>query len=121
MTTVPSKEFQQLAELAQGTTAKVAENQPFTFLSLAPATSTSYPQTRNPQRTESLPPTPPEAVAETPKLEVANLDQMKRRTSSLSSDGAKSPTGLRFLKLGPVHWGEHPGDHKSDWHDVAVE
>ncbi|KAI5925029.1 hypothetical protein F4810DRAFT_708834 [Camillea tinctor] len=66
---------------------------PTTFLSLAPTTSSSYPTTQD--------------------VTPANTS---RRSSSLSSVGS-----LRFLKLGPVHWGEHPGEHKGDFHEVAVE
>ncbi len=39
-----------------------------------------------------------------------------RRSSSLASD--ESGAKLRFLKLGPVHWGV--GDGKGDWSDVGV-
>jgi hypothetical protein len=69
------------------------EPKPKGFLSLAPTTSQSYPSA------ESIKPAGP------------------RRSSSTASE-AKS---LRFLKLGPVHWGEHPDEHKEDFHEVAVE
>jgi hypothetical protein len=36
----------------------------------------------------------------------------------MSSDGSAGKARLRFLKLGPVHWGEHQGDHKEDWHEL---
>jgi hypothetical protein len=85
-----------------------SNGQSFTFLSLAPATSESYPQ----QPPKSTPLTAA-ALDEGTKQAESNV---KRRASSLSSDGAKS----RVLKLGPVHWGEHPGDHKGDWHENAV-
>ncbi|KAL2883059.1 hypothetical protein SGCOL_001751 [Colletotrichum sp. CLE4] len=74
------------------------------FLSLAPTTSSSYPFRQ--QQTA--------AVAVT----AAEPAPLKRRTSSMSSDGAA--TGLRFLKLGPVHYGEHPDEHKSDWHPALL-
>ncbi|KAL0935230.1 uncharacterized protein CTRU02_209821 [Colletotrichum truncatum] len=72
------------------------------FLSLAPTTSSSYPF-RVQQQTA--------AVAEPAPL--------KRRTSSVSSAGNGAP-GLRFLKLGPVHYGEHPDEHKEDWHPALL-
>lgn len=70
------------------------EPSPMNFLSLAPSTSESYPTTQD------IKPAGP------------------RRSSSTSSAEAKS---LRFLKLGPVHWGEHPDEHKEDWHEVTNE
>ncbi|KAI8628857.1 hypothetical protein F5Y19DRAFT_475945 [Xylariaceae sp. FL1651] len=66
---------------------------PMTFLSLAPETSASYPLAQN--------------------IKPATTT---RRSSSVSSAGS-----LRVLKLGPVHWGEHPDEHKEDFHEVAVE
>ncbi|KAK8075217.1 hypothetical protein PG997_009880 [Apiospora hydei] len=36
-----------------------------------------------------------------------------RRTSSLGSEKS-----FRYLKLGPVHWGEHTDEHKEDFHHV---
>ncbi|KAK1981237.1 hypothetical protein LZ30DRAFT_750202 [Colletotrichum cereale] len=76
------------------------------FLSLAPTTSSSYPFRAQP--------TAAAAVTEPAPL--------KRRTSSVSSDVSKNgaATGLRFLKLGPVHYGEHPEEHQSDWNPVLL-
>ncbi|KAI1649907.1 uncharacterized protein F4817DRAFT_329100 [Daldinia loculata] len=75
---------------------QVRNSQPQMFLSLAPTTSASYPT----------------AQSIKPALHA-------RRSSSQSSVG--SVNSLRFLKLGPVHYGEHPGEHKEDFHEVAVE
>ena len=72
------------------------ERRASTFLSLAPATSASYPQ----QKTQKS----------APKADGA---EEKRRSSSSSS-------GPRILKLGPVHGGQHLGEHDEDWHEVAV-
>ncbi|CAN8101040.1 unnamed protein product [Discula destructiva] len=72
------------------------------FLPLGPVTSNSYPKTQQAR------PAPVGAV-------------QKRRTSSTSSDGKGT---FRVLKVAPVHYGEHAGDHQEDWHDVpevAVE
>ncbi|KAI1288915.1 hypothetical protein F5Y03DRAFT_72021 [Xylaria venustula] len=69
---------------------------PTTFLSLAPETSASYPTAQ-----DIKPAAHP------------------RRSSSVSS--ASSTGSLRVLKLGPVHYGEHPDEHKEDFHEVAVE
>lgn len=87
---------------------EAAERRPSTFLSLAPTTSASYPQQPKTKLT-------PGALAEVPVA-----PELKQRTSSMSSDGNKS-AGFRFLKLGPVHWGEHQEDNKTDFNQVAVE
>lgn len=73
-----------------------------TFLPLGPVTSDSFPKAQQPARP------------------VAEGEMHKRRSSSLSSDG-KSAAGYRVLKVAPVHYGEHAGEHKDDWHEVAVE
>jgi hypothetical protein len=90
------------------------------FLSLAPATSSSYPITQKTRPTQ----TPETALPLTAAALAQATDEAadaKQRTSSLSSDGSKSGAGLRFLKLGPVHQGEHLDGAKGDWHDLAVE
>ncbi|OIW25983.1 hypothetical protein CONLIGDRAFT_635749 [Coniochaeta ligniaria NRRL 30616] len=90
------------------------------FLSLAPTTSASYPLTPKPRPTptsETALPLTTTALAQA----TAEVVDTKQRTSSLSSDGSKSGAGLRFLKLGPVHQGEHLDGAKGDWHDLAVE
>ena len=70
------------------------------FLPLGPVTSSSFPKAQ--------------------QAKAASEDKYhKRRTSSLSSDG-KSTTGFKVLKVAPVHFGEHAGDHQDDWHEVAV-
>jgi hypothetical protein len=82
-------------------------------LSLAPNTSDSFPKQKTKQPEASTEPLTTEALAEVSKVDA------KRRTSSLSSDGSKS--GFRFLKLGPVHYGEHQDESKGDYSEVAVE
>lgn len=77
-------------------TFRKIEPLPKSFLSLAPSTSQSYPSAQD------IKPAAP------------------RRSSSTSTTGSEAKS-LRFLKLGPVHWGEHPDEHKEDWHEVAVE
>jgi hypothetical protein len=125
-----AEELRQLSEQARHfppTTTDNRERRPSTFLSLAPKTSESYPRTQKTktptpvkQTEEPAAPLTAEALAEATKAqEEAHIELMKRRTSSLSSDGSKSR--LRFLKLGPVHWGEHQDEHKGDWHEVAVD
>lgn len=113
---------EQLQQLSEQTVdfaaAEVADRRPSAFLSLAPKTSDSYPRT---QRTKQ--PLTAEALAEATKQDEASAstdadaDATKRRASSLSSDASKR----RFLKLGPVHWGEHQDEHQADFHEVAVE
>ncbi|KAI1807030.1 hypothetical protein F4811DRAFT_550258 [Daldinia bambusicola] len=85
-----------MSSSSQNIAQRVRDSQPQMFLSLAPTTSSSYP------------------TAESIKPAVHT-----RRSSSQSS--ASSSGSLRFLKLGPVHYGEHPGEHKEDYHEVAVE
>ncbi|CAG7557128.1 hypothetical protein NW768_006588 [Fusarium equiseti] len=70
------------------------------FLSLAPATSPSYPQ--KPAVRSHARPSP------------------ERRSSTESSDSNSSASGYRILKLGPVHWGEHADENKRDFHDVIL-
>ncbi|KAF4966009.1 hypothetical protein FZEAL_10707 [Fusarium zealandicum] len=76
------------------------------FLSLAPATSPSYPKK-------------PVARAH---VRAVNIESSRpappRRTSSESS--SSSSNGYRILKLGPVHYGEHAGVHKHDFHDIIL-
>jgi hypothetical protein len=122
MSTATNEEIRQLSEQAPQTYPP-RERRLSNFLSLAPSTSDSYPRTQRaqtkPTRAQAEPLTA-EALAEVPKQDNdAATDFSKRRTSSLSSDASKSR--LRFLKLGPVHWGEHQDDHKADFHEVAVE
>lgn len=85
---------------------------PSAFLSLAPATSASYPkqQVRSHSRAQNIP-SGSEAVEELP-----------RRSSSASSisTSSNSNSTYRVLKLGPVHWGEHPDEHKEDFHDIIL-
>jgi len=86
---------------------EAAQDRPHTFLSLAPTTSASYP-------TSPLSKSP----VQSPNAE--SLDELllkTRRSSSLSSDTSGK---RRYLKLGPVHFGE--GDGKGDWsEDVLAE
>ncbi|KAL3425077.1 hypothetical protein PVAG01_04358 [Phlyctema vagabunda] len=73
-----------------------AQQQPlFSFLTLAPTTSAGYPTS--------------------PSSSAASIKS--RRSSSSSS--ASSATGPRFLKLGPVHFGEGV-DGESDWSEISV-
>jgi len=66
------------------------------FLSLAPATSSSYPRSQ----------------ASSTTADGQQLPTKPRRSSSLS-------IGYKVLKLGPVHWGEHQDDHKDDFYEVS--
>ncbi|KAI1378617.1 hypothetical protein F4677DRAFT_373201 [Hypoxylon crocopeplum] len=75
----------------------IRRDPPHTFLSLAPTTSASYPTA------QSIKPA------------------LHPRRSSSQSSSQSTAGSLRFLKLGPVHYGEHPGEHKEDYHEVAVE
>lgn len=114
MSTASPEELRQLSEQAVDFTAKTRPRPLSNFLSLAPKVSDSYPRTQRVRQ-----PLTAEALAAVPKQDDAGAEALKRRTSSLSSDASKSR--LRFLKLGPVHWGEHQDDHQADFHEVAVE
>ncbi|KAK0747856.1 hypothetical protein B0T21DRAFT_277202 [Apiosordaria backusii] len=109
------EQLRQLSEQAQEFRPEGSFRRPSTFLSLAPSTSESYP--RNQQKQEATPaPLTAEALAAVPVVQ-QQQDEQKRRASSLSSDASK----FRFLKLGPVHWGEHQDGVKEDFYEVAVE
>lgn len=100
---------------------------PTSFLSLAPATSESYPKSRTSsttsqpsspvvKRTESV--TSESAIASDDvavESTAAIIDAVKkdRRTSSVASNGASA---RRFLKLGPIHGDE---DHSAVWSEVV--
>ena len=103
------------------------------FLSLAPTTSASYPST--PAVKSPTPQSPLQAAIDTPNITMADptparafnpsampsaavIDETlkTRRSSSLSSDGSSQKR--RFLKLGPVHFGE---DGKGDWSEEVIE
>lgn len=77
---------------------------PMAFLPLSPVTSDSFPKSQQVR-----------SAANTAEIH-------KRRSSSLSSDGKNyASPGYKVLKVAPVHYGEHAGDHQEDWHDVAVQ
>lgn len=95
--------FLQLVPTQSSPSSSVPERRLSNFLSLAPTQSASYPQVqRSLQQAKSAP-----TALET---EV----NRQRRSSSLSSVGSNN-SGIRFLKLGPVHWGEHQEDHQGDF------
>ncbi|KAK3393732.1 hypothetical protein B0H63DRAFT_516902 [Podospora didyma] len=119
MSAPTSEQLRQLSDQARPFPPATSERRPSAFLSLAPSTSDSYPRTQKSKQPSKPDALTAEALADVPKQDESAMDIMKRRTSSLSSDGSKSR--LRFLKLGPVHWGEHQDDHKDDFHEVAVE
>jgi len=117
MSSPTADEIPQLSQQTQQLTAD-RERRPSTFLSLAPSTSDSYPRTQKTKDTAAL---TADALTQATKEDGSPVVMPKQhRTSSLSSDGSK--TRLRFLKLGPVHWGEHQDtENQADWHEVAVE
>lgn len=107
---------------------------PSTFLPLAPTTSASYPQQRPSPPASIVSPkivatdvaaaTSESAAAATEVAPLAAIEELdasgiakQRRSSSLASDESGNAK-LRFLKLGPVHFGE--GDGKGDWSEVGV-
>lgn len=107
---------------------------PSTFLSLVPTTSASYPQQRPSPPASIVSPkiaaadtaaaTGESAAAVTETAPLATIEELdatgiakQRRSSSLASSDSGNAK-LRFLKLGPVHFGE--GDGKGDWSEVGV-
>ncbi len=108
-----------LASQAKNFIPADADRRPSVFLSLAPATSSSYPQ----KKPSVAAPAPVTDTAAADATTAAAIDPKQRRSSSTSSSTSNSAAtpGLRFLKLGPVHWGEHLDDHQQDWHEVVVE
>ncbi|KUJ24205.1 uncharacterized protein LY89DRAFT_662959 [Mollisia scopiformis] len=83
------------------------------FLSLAPTTSASYPtlpKTTTPKSPVQTAIAGTDAAVEAaiPALPV-DVEPKTRRSSSLSSNGSLM-SKRRFLKLGPVHFGEGDGD-----------
>lgn len=119
MSSPNAAEIRQLSQQAQPFTAD-RERRPSTFLSLTPNTSESHPRTQKAKDTTVSALTADALTQATKEGDSPVLMAKQHRTSSLSSDGSK--TRLRFLKLGPVHWGEHQGaENQGDWHEVAVE
>lgn len=132
--TTSTEQINQLAQQAQPFVQP--QRRPSNFLPLAPATSDSYPRQRPRQMSESqiikplqLTAGPP--VEESMPLSPAQSQQQlseavavkTRRTSSMSSDGSSSGRSarLRYLKLGPVHWGEHQDESQADWHEIEAD
>lgn len=102
------------------------------FLTLAPTVSVSHPKIRHHSISHLIRPLPlthghhePVALdaATTTMPTTFESEPKARRSSSISSDGSlnEKKGRLRFLKLGPVHWGEHQGSHKEDFHVVEEE
>jgi len=98
---------------------------PTAFLSLAPTTSASYPTQQSKTLTSPnlpaavSPAAPLEAIGEvaaTPTTMEIAASLKTRRSSSITSEGSTGSAKQRFLKLGPVHFGE--GDGKGDWSEV---
>ena len=127
------QELLSMAFMGQENFIPAAEEQrPPRFLSLAPTTSASYPST--PKQKSPAPQSPIQASVDTSKTmtdptSVKALDTTAampsaaviaealktRRSSSLSSDGSQK---RRFLKLGPVHFGERG---QGDWSEAVDE
>lgn len=106
--------------------ALLLQQRPTTFLTLAPATSASYPVNpalKTSSATQITEMTSPASLTqsrtESPAVTGAPvLPVVLRRSSSLSSDGTGSAQKKRFLKLGPVHHGENYGS--GDWSEEVI-
>ncbi|KAF4125179.1 hypothetical protein GMORB2_4018 [Geosmithia morbida] len=103
---------------------------PSTFLTLAPSTSSSYPRmakSRVSSRKESIDSetsvaspdsvtsSPPPVTASRPGPSAAAMASAAAHARRRSSTATDVRGEVRMLKLGPVHWGEHLGDHKEDF------
>jgi len=92
------------------------QNAPHSFLTLAPTTSASYPTTpliKSPATTSP-------AQQPTKNVAAESLDELLLKTRRSSSLGSDASGKRRYLKLGPVHFGE--GDGTGDWsEDVLAE
>ncbi|KAM3086506.1 hypothetical protein ACMFMG_000639 [Clarireedia jacksonii] len=114
-----TSEVNALAMSGQENCVPAAEDlRPHSFLSLAPKTSASYPA--NPISKSETPPVETKEVSGLSELD-RELLLKASRSESMSSDassvGAQKSSG-RFLKLGPVHFGENDG--KGDWSEQVV-
>jgi len=88
-----------------------------TFLSLAPHTDSSYPsmpvvKSQALQTPQNTPAEASEGVETIPTTAIDTELLKTRRSSSLSSDGGVQKR--RFLKLGPVHYGESSDDYSEE-------
>lgn len=94
------------------------QERPHTFLSLAPTVSASYPAKPATAKSPVLKAkaTPgSEAVAGLAEISVV---EKSRRSSSMSSNGSVGQR-RRFLRLCPVHHGQHQGE-EGDWSEEVV-
>jgi hypothetical protein len=96
--------------------------QPLTgFLNLAPATSGSYPQQQQQQQQQAAAAAPAAPAAAAPSSP-STTTKATRRSSSVSTVNSAGGAAPRFLKLGPVHFGEHlDPENKDDWSAVSEE
>lgn len=125
MSALTPAEIQALSLRVQNFTPDNETRTPPAFLSLAPTTSASYPQ----QKTVTQPKLPEPAAKTVAAGDVTEVSAPTggaiqaplvnhRRSSSSTSEGSSGSVKHRFLKLGPVHWGE--GDGTGDWSEVGV-
>lgn len=91
---------------------------PATFLSLAPVQSASYPKApASPAAKSPAESSLPAAVTETPKPADNIITEPSQFTARRHSS-TSSVASVRFLKLGPVHWGGNSGE---DDYAIAIE
>lgn len=76
------------------------QRRPSTFLVLAPQSSIIE---KSPSQIQNAP-----SAAQTSAIVADDIPKI-RRSSSVGSDQSAAPTELRFLKLGPAHFGGEPG------------
>jgi len=84
------------------------------FLTLAPTVSASYP-------TKEQAESPVSTALSSPDPAASAGNAFGRRRSSTTSSSSSQPQSLRFLKLAPVHYGQHVGQENVDFHEVATK
>lgn len=95
---------------------------PHSFLSLAPTTSASYPASRQVKPAVEAEKAPVADDGQAAILQVSGHEMLNAsRSSSMSSEAsnASSSQRKRFLRLGPVHDGEH-ADENGDWSEEVI-
>ncbi|KAI9705836.1 MAG: hypothetical protein M1836_005242 [Candelina mexicana] len=117
-------------EAGNSSTGSNPHGETFSFLTLAPVQSASYPtspvSTSNTSKRSSEQVTPgpsisipaiasPSENTTGPSAAEIAVALKTTRSSSTSTVDSESTGRNRFLKLGPVHWGGNPG--VSDWAD----
>ncbi|RDA89055.1 hypothetical protein CP532_2264 [Ophiocordyceps camponoti-leonardi (nom. inval.)] len=88
---------------------------PAGFLTLAPTTSSSYPRVQTSHSASSSSAPSPTSESSPPHHSASSSRRCSSSSSGTTTTTTTTTGSYRFLKLGPVHWGEHLGDDKGDF------